>query len=236
MRIVGIALSLGVGLAGVHPGPAVAFNDTSITAQPGSLAAGRDITNNTIIQTINDLDLTNLPEFIKAFTDREKASKEQLDEATRARDEIAASLKISQGAVDGFLQTLGEQKVSPEQLKGKLVEIASQFDATRQRLAALDPDDPVTKALVDQAKAEMDKGQPDAASALLQRAEEADLAAAAQARALAQQASEAADARQVHAAKAREGRGDVALTELRYGEAAGHFGAAASLLPAGSSR
>ena len=65
--------------------------------------------------------------------------------------------------------------------------------------------------------------------------EDAELAAAAQARAIARQASAAADARQLHAAKAREGRGDIALTQLRYGEAAGHFGAAASLLPASSS-
>jgi tetratricopeptide (TPR) repeat protein len=202
---------------------------------PGGLAAGGDIKNNTINQTINNLDLTNLPEFVKAFSDREKASREQLDEATKARDEIAASLKIDQGAVEGFFQSLGEQNVPPEQLQAKLVEIASQFAAARQRLAALEPDDPVTKALVDQAKAELDKGHPDAASALLQRAEDAELAAANQARALAQQANAAADARQLHAAKAREGRGDVALTQLHYREAAGHFAAAAELLPASAS-
>ena len=145
------------------------------------------------------------------------------------------NLKIAQGAVDGFFQTLGEQNVPPEQLTSKLIEIASRFEATRQRLAALDPDDPATKALVDQAQVALGKGHPDEASALLQRAEEAELAAAAQARTLAQQASAAADARQLHAAKAREGRGDVALTQLRYADAAGHFGAAASLLPASSS-
>jgi tetratricopeptide (TPR) repeat protein len=61
------------------------------------------------------------------------------------------------------------------------------------------------------------------------------LVAAGQARALAQQASAAADARQLHAARARESRGDVALTQLHYGEAAGLFGSAASLLTAGSS-
>ena len=199
------------------------------------MAAGGDIKNNTINQTINKIDLTNLPEFVKAFTDAQNAGKELLDEARRKRDEIAANLKIAQGAVDGFFQTLGEQNVPPEQLTSKLIEIASRFEATRQRLAALDPDDPATKALVDQAQVALGKGHPDEASALLQRVEEAELAAAAQARTLAQQASAAADARQLHAAKAREGRGDVALTQLRYAEAAGHFGAAASLLPASSS-
>jgi tetratricopeptide (TPR) repeat protein len=186
-------------------------------------------------QTISQIDLTSLPEFIKAFSDRENASKDQLEAAKQKRDEIAADLKFTEDAVEGFFQTLGEQNVPSERLTAKLIEIASQFEAARRRLAALDPDDPATKTLVDQAQVELNKGRPDAASALLQRAEDAELAAAAQARAIAQQASAAADYRQLHAAKAREGRGDIALTQLRYGEAAGHFGAAASLLPASSS-
>jgi tetratricopeptide (TPR) repeat protein len=204
----------------------------------GNVGAGARVAqgeNITIIETLNKVDLTKLPEFIKAFTDREAISKELLDEATRKRDEIAADLKFTHGAVEGFFQTLGEQNVPPEQLKPKLIEIASQFEEARQRLATLDPDDPVTKALADQARVELEKGQNEAAEALLQRAEEAELAAAAQARALAQQATAAADARQLHAAKARENRGDVALIQLRYAEAAEHFGVAAALLPASSS-
>src|ERR1700730_11740738 len=150
---------------------------------PGAVGVQGD--NNTINQTFNKIDLASLPEFIKAFSGRENASKELLDEAKRKRDEIAAKLDITQGAVDGFFETLREQGVPPEQLKGKLIEIASQFEATRQRLAAMDPDDPATKALVDQAQVELNKGHPDVASALLQRAEEAELAAASQARAIA---------------------------------------------------
>jgi tetratricopeptide (TPR) repeat protein len=198
----------------------------------GGVRAGATVQqgeNNTINQTINKIDLTSLPEFIKAFSDKENASKELLDEANRKRDEIAAKLDITQEAVGGFFETLREQDVPPERLKAKLTEIASRFEETRQRLAALDPDDPATKALWDQAQIELDKGRPDAASALLQRAEEAELAAVAQARAIAQQATAAADARQLNAAKWREGRGDVALTQLHYGEAAGHFAEAASM-------
>jgi tetratricopeptide (TPR) repeat protein len=191
--------------------------------------------NNNTINQINKIDLGSLPEFIKAFSDRENASKELLDEANQKRDEIAATLDITQGAVGGFFETLGVQDVLPERLKAKLIEIASQFEATRQRLAAMDPDDPMTQALAVQAQIELDKGDPDAASALLQRAEEADLAAAAQARAIAQEASTAADARQLKGAKVRESRGDIELGQLRYGEAAEHFGAAASLMPTSSS-
>jgi hypothetical protein len=81
---------------------------------PGArVAQGKKITIN---ETINKIDLTSLPEFIKAFSDRENASKELLDEAQRKRDEIAADLKITQDAVEGFFQTLGEQNMPPEQL------------------------------------------------------------------------------------------------------------------------
>jgi len=118
---------------------------------------------------LNKIDLTGLPEFIRAFSDRENANKELLDEAKRKRDEIAANLKITQGAVEGFFQTLGEQNVPSERLTAKLKEIAAQFEVVRQRLVALAPDDPATKALADQAQVELDKGHPDAASALLQR-------------------------------------------------------------------
>jgi len=200
---------------------------------PGSrVAQGQNITIN---ETINKIDLTSLPEFIKAFSDRENTSKELLDEAQRKRDEIAADLKITQDAVEGFFQTLGEQNVAPEQLTATLIKIASQFAQAQQRLASLDSDDPATTALADQARVELDKGHLDAAAALLQRAEEAELAAAAQARALALQATAVADTRQLHAAKARETRGDLALIQLRYAEAAEHFGAAVALLPTSSS-
>jgi hypothetical protein len=206
--------------------------------QIGDVGAGARVAqgeNITIIETLNKTDLTNLPEFIKAFTDREATSRELLDEATRKRDEIASDLEITQEAAERFFQTLGEQNVPPERLSTKLIEIASQFEEARQRLAALNSDDPATKALADRARVELDRGHPDVAAALLQRAEEAELAAAAQARTLAQQATAAADTRQLHAAETRETRGDVALTQLRYAEAADHFGAAAALLPASSS-
>src|SRR5437660_477145 len=90
---------------------------------PGAMVAQGD--NIAITQTINKIDLTSLPEFIKAFSDRENASKELLDEAQRKLDEIAAQLDLTEGAVGGFFGTLHEQGVPPERLKAKLIEIAS---------------------------------------------------------------------------------------------------------------
>jgi tetratricopeptide (TPR) repeat protein len=230
-----VALFFGVGLAIAGLGEAVALIDTTVTSAPGGIAAGGDIKNNTINQTIIQQDPAALAVVVKVLTDQNAATTEARITAEREASALAEKLKLTTEAVIGFLRTLGEQNVPPEKITAKLIEIANQAVATRQRVAALEPDDPATKALVDQAKVELDKGHPDAASALLQHAEEAELASAAQARALAQQASAAADARQLRAAKARESRGDVALTQLHYGEAAGLFGSAASLLPAGSS-
>jgi len=229
------ALLLGVTLAAAGLGDAMALNDTTVTASPGGIAAGGDVKNNTINQTIIQQDPAALAAVVKVLTDQNAATTEARIAAEREAATLAQKLTFTTDAVIGFLRTLGEQNVPPEKITAKLIEIANQAIATRQRLALLDPDDPATKALVDQAKVELDNGHPDAASALLQRAEDAELASAAQARALAQQASAAADARQLHAANARESRGDVALTQLRYGEAAVLFGSAASLLPAGSS-
>src|SRR5260370_13839163 len=94
---------------------------------PGAVGVQGD--NNTINQ-INKIDLASLPEFIKAFSDRENASKELLDEANRKRDEIAAKLDITQVAVDGFFETLREQGVPPERRQTKLIELASHVEAT----------------------------------------------------------------------------------------------------------
>jgi hypothetical protein len=226
---------IGAGLAVAGLDDAVALNDNTVTAAPGGIAAGGDVKNNTINQTIIQQDPAALAAVVKVLADQNAATTEARITAEREAAALAEKLKFTTEAVIGFLRTLGEHSVPPENITAKLIEIANQAIATRQRLALLEPDDPATKALVDQAKVELDKGHPDAASGLLQRAEEAELAAAAQARALAQQASAAADARQLHAAQTRETRGDVALTQLRYAEAAGLFGSAVSLLPARSS-
>jgi hypothetical protein len=92
--------------------------------------------------------LTSLPDFIKAFIDRENASKDLLDKATQKRDEIAANLQITQRAVEVFFQTLGERSVPPEQLRAKLTDMAYQLVEARQRLASVKLNHPYAKVLV----------------------------------------------------------------------------------------
>jgi hypothetical protein len=122
---------------------------------------------------LSDLDTTN-----------EARRKAEHEAAT-----LALQLNVTKEALIGFLKILDEKAVPPEQVTDKLIEITNRFDATRQRLASLDFDDPARKALIDQAQGELEHGHTDAASALLQRVEEAELTAAAHARALSQQAA-----------------------------------------------
>jgi hypothetical protein len=81
---------------------------------------------------------------------------------------LAEKLRLTVEAVTGLLQTLGN--VPSDKIPAKLIEIVIQQVATGQHLALFDPGDPAMKALVNQAKVELDKGRPDAASALLLRA------------------------------------------------------------------
>jgi tetratricopeptide (TPR) repeat protein len=223
-----ITLVLTAGLTVARISDATAFNDPTVTAESGGIAAGGDIRNNTINQTIIQQNPAILAMMAKTFADEMAATAEARAHAEARAADLAAKLGFTTESVTGFLQTLGEQNVPLEKIPAKLNEIATQAVATRQRLALLDPDDPAIMRLVDQAKAELDKGHSNKASAFLQQAEEADLAAA-------QQLSAALNARQLHAARMRESLGDVALTQLHYDEAARDFAAAVKELPASSS-
>ena len=66
---------------------------------------------------------------------------------------------------------------------------------------------------------------------LLLRAREQDVAAARQTEQLAQQAQEVAERRLLRVAESEERRGDLAMTRLRYGDAAESYAVAASFLP-----
>jgi tetratricopeptide (TPR) repeat protein len=145
--------------------------------------------------------------------------------------DLSQKLGVTEGAALTLLKVLGEQDVRLEKLPQKLAEVTAQYKQAMDRLAALQPEDPVTQDLVARAKAAIKGGHLDEADQLLGQAEQADVAAAHQAQQLAQQAQAAADRRLLHAADARGARGDIAMTELRYLEAAEHFQEAVDLVP-----
>jgi hypothetical protein len=163
-----VALFVGAGLALACSDDAMAFNDSTVTANPGGIAAGGDIRNNTIHQTIIQQDPAALAAMVKVLTDRNAATTEARVRAEREAAALAEKLKLTTEAFTGLLQTLGN--VPSNKIPAKLIEIATQQVATGQHLALFDPSDAATKALVNQAKVALDKGHPAAASALLLRA------------------------------------------------------------------
>src|SRR4051794_29439900 len=70
-------------------------------------------------------------------------------------DELTNRLGVTHAAVLTMLRTIGEQEVPLERLTDKLAEIATQYKSAVERMAALDPHDPVTSHLVERARAAM---------------------------------------------------------------------------------
>ncbi len=148
--------------------------------------------------------------------------------------EVSVKLGVTQQAALTLLRLLGEQNVPLERLPEKLGEITTRYKQAVERLDAIDvQDDPVTRALVEHAQAAIKDGHLAQADDLLSQAEQAEIAAAHQAQQLANQAQAAADRRLLHAAAASASRGDIAMTALRYPDAAGHFQQAVDLVPSG---
>jgi tetratricopeptide (TPR) repeat protein len=89
------------------------------------------------------------------------------------------------------------------------------------------------RKLAKQAKDALDKGQLAEADALLGRAKESEAAAFREARKLKQRAQEAEDKHALNLAKMEASQGNIALTQLRYADAAERFGEAAAKVPQG---
>jgi tetratricopeptide (TPR) repeat protein len=163
---------------------------------------------------------------------------QDLIKAARAGDEdkiasLSTKLDVTQGAAVTMLHIIGQQDVPFEKLPQKLAEVAEQYKSAMDRLAALDPQDPITRDLVARADAAFKAGRLNETDQLVGQAEDAEVAAARQAQEIARQAQAAADQRLLRAAADREVRGNIAMTRLQYLDAAQHFGQAVDLVPAG---
>jgi tetratricopeptide (TPR) repeat protein len=99
------------------------------------------------------------------------------------------------------------------------------------RWSVLDVTDPAIAALAAEAKTAIDSGRYDEADALLLRVQEQNVAAARQADQLARDAGQAAERRWLRAAEAEAKRGDLAMTRLRYDDAAQRYAAAVGIVP-----
>ena len=183
----------------------------TLSAETGGVVIGRDVRNSTI-------NIGTPPEELKAlnklYGDLSEAQKKLIAE-------LEQKLSLNQRQVQAALTILGEANIPPEDLGWKLVEVAGRFKDLRATASPQPGDDPKIAALKIETSKAIEAGKLAEADALLARIE------AEQTRALDRQA--------VDAAATRARRGEIALTRLRYAEAAKHFADAAAVFPPGSS-
>jgi hypothetical protein len=147
--------------------------------------------------------------------------------------ELSSTLQTTREAVIGFFRILEREDVPLERLPETLAEIAERHRVALRRLRVLDIDDSAVASTVTEARDAITVGAYHRADALFAAAETAELQGLREAEALEREAIEAAERRRRGVAAARAQRGEIALIELGYLEAAEHFEMAAGLVPAG---
>src|SRR5260370_11861263 len=148
--------------------------------------------------------------------------------------DISKTLGVTEDAAKTVLKIVGEDPNIPDdKLAEALSKVAGDYKRLQAQAAALNPENPTARALVEQAKPEIDAGRFDRARELLHQATQAQIAAGQEARKLKEQAQAAEDAQMLGAARSTAAEGDVALTERRYREAADLFAQAADYVPCG---
>jgi tetratricopeptide (TPR) repeat protein len=147
--------------------------------------------------------------------------------------ELQQLLGLTRGAALALLHAIRQHDVPIpiEQLPQKLMEAAADYQRTRNRITALDSEDAETRALAHRAHAAIEAGLFDEANQLLDEAAQADLIAATEARSRARQAQAQVDQCLLRAANVKGTQGSLAMTQLRYLEAAQYFQEGAELMP-----
>ena len=195
----------------------VAFASTlAAQAQVGvdrGVYAGRDIRDS---QIAIGIPTEQLPGIIEAATKPlHKLTAEQL----AVIDELKGRLNVNQTQLLTFFQILGEENVAPERIGSKLVEIAQHYRDLLEQAAVTASDDPQVAALKEQVRLALETPNLERADALLAEVQEIQDAAA--------------DRMALEAAATAAQRAGIALTRLRYGDAAHLFSKAAARVPPG---
>jgi tetratricopeptide (TPR) repeat protein len=147
--------------------------------------------------------------------------------AVQKVEELSKRLGVTEAATERFVTILGDQQVPIEQLPERLAEIAARHKELLARVERTASNDPRVQTLKEEAKAAIEAGKYDGAERLLNEAKDAAIGAA---RRLKEEV-----ATQLRAgAEAAAENGALAMTRLRYRDAAGYFAEAVELLPEGS--
>src|SRR6266566_4030172 len=178
-----------------------------VRADTGGIAIGGSVTGSTI-------NIGVPPEQLAALV-RQAADLSETQKKVIAK--LEGELDLNQRQISSTLGILGENDIPPERLAAKLVEIAERFKDLQATASAQPGDDPKIAALKIDARKAIEAGELAKADALLADVETE------QRRAL--------DRLAVNAAETSAQRGEIALTRLRYAEAAKHFANAAAVFP-----
>jgi hypothetical protein len=208
----GISPALGIVLAFVFAGQGVhAEERPPIHAEEGSVAIGGNVSNSTI-----GVPYEKLVETVRSRT-------KDLEDLSEAEKETIALLKekldLNQRQLNSALEIVGEKNVPPEQLAAKLVEIAEKYKDLQTAAAAQPGDDAKITALKTEVQTAIRDGELDKADEILAAIEKIQ--------------TESLDRLALNAAQTTAQRGDVALTRLRYLDAAQRFAEAAAKVPQG---
>src|SRR5215475_3617617 len=178
-----------------------------VRADTGGIAIGGSVTGSTINIGVPPEQLAALVRQAADFSETQK----------KVIAKLEGELDLNQRQIRAALGILGENDIPPERLAAKLVEIAERFKALQATASAQPGDDPKIAALKTDAQKAIEAGELAKADALLAEVETE------QRRAL--------DRLAVNAAETSARRGEIALTRLRYAEAATHFANAAAVFP-----
>ena len=208
----GIVPALGVVLALAFAGPDARAEDRPpVQAREGGVAIGGSVSNSTI-----GVPYEKLEEAVRSRT-------KDLEDLSASEKETIALLKekldLNQRQVKSALEILGEADVPPERLAAKLGEIAEQFKELKTAATAQPGDDAKITALKAKAQKAIQDGQLGKADEILAAIEKIQ--------------TEALDRLALNAAQTTAQRGDVALTRLRFLDAAQRFAEAAAKVPQG---
>jgi hypothetical protein len=155
----------------------------------------------------------------EAVRSRTKDLKDLSDAEKETNALLKEKLDLNQRQVKSALEIVGEKNVPPEQLAAKLVEIAGKFKDLQTAAAAQPGDDSKITALKAAAQKAIQDGELGKADETLAAIEKIQ--------------TEALDRLALNAAQTTAQRGVVALTRLRYLDAAQRFAEAAAKVPQG---
>jgi hypothetical protein len=182
-----------------------------VKAEFGALAIGGNVSGSTIVVGLSQQKVDELV----------RDARRPLEELTVQQRENIALLKekldLNERQVRAALSILGENDIPPERLAAKLLEIAERLKALQEAALAQPGDTPKIASFKADAKKALDAGDLAKADALL-----ADVQT---------EERRALERLVFNSAETSARRGDIALTRLRYMEAAKHFNDAASIFP-----